>query len=104
MDNQNNIKKIKTYYSTEICKIEEEETNVDIFSAVGRQATKITVINDGPSKMFVKSYGSGKYPSKEKWIYPKHRITFNNVSKLLLGKTDIGNSYRISELDIIYDC
>lgn len=95
--------KNKTYYHSEVNIVSVEETTIDISTVLDRQAENITVINDGPDKMFVKVYGSNNQPSKEVWIYPKHRRILHKVSKLLIGKTNIGNSYRVSEFDVILD-
>jgi len=104
-----------------------DEVTFEIFSALARNAKDLYVINDGINKMFVKTYtdikdsnnklwqafkrgeiDEGRFlsqikiiknfiPTEERWIYPGQIRCFHNVFKILIGKTHIGNQYRITE-------
>ena len=94
----------------------------EIFAALARNAKDLYVINEGPDKMFVKTYSGDKgqnmdiwqavkrkeidpqyyhpmplYPTAECWVYPGQTKCFHDVYKLLISKTSIGNQYRITE-------
>jgi hypothetical protein len=80
----------KAYGSKEVC-ISPNQTRV-----LHELPEKFVVINDGSNKLSLRIH-SFNYPSKEVWIYPKHSRVFDGISKLLIAKTKIGNSYRVSE-------
>lgn len=86
------------------------EITFEIFSVLGRNAKCLHIINDGTVKMFVKTYTDIKsiarlgwkvWPTAECWIYPGQRRGFHDVYQVLVGKTSIGNQYRITEFDIV---
>jgi hypothetical protein len=77
-------------------------STIEIFAALGRNAKDLYVINEGPDKMFVKTYTDYKLsrkllPTEERWIYPGETRCFHDVYRILIAKTSIGNQYHITE-------
>lgn len=84
-----------------------DELGFEIFDILKRNAEYLYVTNDGSNKMFVKTYTYEKlskrmWPTAERWIRPGQTMRFHNVSKILIGKTSIGNQYRITEFKSIF--
>lgn len=79
----------------------------NIYATVGRIATKVTVINDGTTTLFVISSPDGKTWSSENTILIGEARTFWNVYELrlrsptagALGPPTTGGVYRVTERD-----
>uniref|UniRef100_A0A6M3XZ74 Uncharacterized protein n=1 Tax=viral metagenome TaxID=1070528 RepID=A0A6M3XZ74_9ZZZZ len=92
------------YFDTGLITIDgdTDELEFEIFDIIKRNAKNLYVTNYGSNKMFVKTYTYEKksrrlWPTVELWIRPRQTKCFHNVSKILIGKTSIGNEYHITE-------
>lgn len=87
------------YFDTGLKTVDNDIITFEIFNVLARKVKDLYVANEGPDKMFVRTYTEKLWPTKECWIYPWEMRRFHNVYKILIAKTPMGNQYHISEFN-----